>query len=153
MLGNRWNSLRDRENKISARRDANYRRAQQVRSGRQDHQAFEEEFSELAKLRKFNSKELRKKQIETRLKEISSAGSPLSSALKQEKKDLNSENQEGVAARKKWAANATEIREKIQELQKSQLKNARVHDSRPSSPPTQNDFNGEGTYLIKLTFT
>ena len=70
----------------------------------------------------------RKKEIEARMKEI---GKATSSTLREEKKHLKAELQEGVDQRKGWTAQLTEIENKQAEHQKSPLKNSWVRDPRP----------------------
>ena len=70
----------------------------------------------------------RKREIEARIKEI---GKATSSTLREEKKTLKAEIQEGLEKRKAWAAQLAVIKNKQAELQNNTLKNTRVRDRRP----------------------
>jgi len=123
---NRWNSPFVREKRSAARRAATYRKLKNTQSGHNDYRKLENEMEMLKQLHDGSLE--RKREIEARIKEI---GKATSSTLREEKKTLKAEIQEGLEKRKAWAAQLAVIKNKQAELQNNTLKNMRVRDRRP----------------------
>jgi len=70
----------------------------------------------------------RKREIEAQIKEI---GKATSSTLREEKRRLKAELQEGLEKQKVWVVQLAEIKSKQAELQNGSLKNAQVQDRWP----------------------
>lgn len=136
-LGNRWNGPYEREARNTARRANTAKKINQINTAREKYEEIETQINQIAKQR--SESLIRKKEIETRLREIQSELSECSAIsttakdLRDERALLKTEERKGIDNRKDWAAQTNKLKSNLENLKETDLKNSRVRDPRSQS--------------------